>query len=89
MFKIIVLLLFVVAVVELNCTSLIRQKRYDLHGVVWDSNDITYKITQYSGIIPNKVVDKELRRAFNTWGEVSDLMFIRVEKNEKALIQLK
>merc|ERR1719348_2868981 len=65
-----------------------RQKRYALEGSRWRVDEITYRISKYSDQLPKETVDKIIRKAFNTWAEVTNLKFTE-KKSGKVHIDIR
>jgi len=65
-----------------------RQKRYALEGSRWRVNEITYRISKYSDQLPKKTVDNIIKKAFNTWAEVTNLKFVE-KKSGKVHIDIR
>ncbi|XP_033095538.1 matrix metalloproteinase-18-like [Anneissia japonica] len=59
-----------------------RAKRYELIGSRWRHNDVTYRILNYSPDLPNKTIDKVIKKAFNMWSAVSPLTFTRLYSDD-------
>lgn len=41
----------------------------------WNITDLTYKISKYSKKIAPDIIDIEVRKAFDAWSSVTDLVF--------------
>ena len=65
-----------------------RQKRYALEGSRWRVNEISYRISKYSDQLSKKTVDNIIRKAFNTWSEVTNLKFVE-KKSGKVHIDIR
>merc|ERR1711962_794338 len=52
-----------------------RVRRYALEGSRWRPDQLTYHVSKYSKKLPKDVVDRVLRKAFNSWEDITNLEF--------------
>nr|XP_003472575.3 interstitial collagenase [Cavia porcellus] len=53
---------------------------------VWEMKNLTYRIVNYTPLLPKSVVEKAFRKAFQIWSEVSALTFTRISQGEADIM---
>ncbi|XP_078599369.1 macrophage metalloelastase-like [Branchiostoma floridae x Branchiostoma japonicum] len=61
---------------------------YTTLGSRWRKNDITYRILNYTPDLPRADVERELKRALETWSEYTPLRFRRLTNNTRSDIEI-
>jgi len=54
-----------------------RQKRYAIQGSKWPRFRLSYKIQNFTNDMPRPKIENEIAKAFQFWGNVSALSFVR------------
>ncbi|KAK7602614.1 hypothetical protein V9T40_008203 [Parthenolecanium corni] len=65
-----------------------RFRRYVLHGSKWPELKITYRITKYPSGLKKSKTDKDVKKAFDAWSEVSPLSFVQKTSRKQADIEI-
>ncbi|XP_054159286.1 matrix metalloproteinase-14-like [Oppia nitens] len=69
-----------------------RLRRYSLQGSMWQTKNITWKVTQYSTQDnlreKDKHIDKLMKYALHEWSKHSGLNFIHERGDKKAMIEI-
>ena len=63
----------------------IRNRRYTLQGSKWPRDQLKYRISAYTGDLPQNQVDREIRRAFQFWSDVTPLDFYQVTNPRESV----
>lgn len=58
-------------------SSLIRKKRYALHGSRWKTDRLTYRISKYPSKMSSRMAERVISQALSIWEEATNLKFVR------------